>query len=262
MNTKYVIGNWKENPNDLKTAKELIKITENFLNKNGELKVAITHAVPSIFVGFLAEEATRESKVPNIILQNISAYESGSHTGEISATQAKSLGIGMSLVGHSETRLSPENPHGDEDKNVNQKVLNLIKENMWICLCVGEYKRGGGDEYQNTIKQQIENCLQGVADKHLEKIVLAYEPVWAIGKSATRAATNEEIFDTVSFIKDVLKNTYKEKNIGENIKVLYGGSVDEKNAKDILKISCVDGLLIGRASCDPTKWQALLESLK
>lgn len=245
--TKYIIGNWKENPDKIEIAEELINISEKFQNKEteGNFHIAISHAVPALFAGFLMKDENNSGK---IILQDISCFEGGSYTGEISAKQAKNLGILMSIVGHSETRLSPKNPKGDEDTQVNIKIQNLLKENIWACLCIGEFKRKDLD-YKEYIHNQIKNCLKDIP--LTSKILLAYEPIWAIGKDAERAATNEEIVDTISFIKTILPNN----------KVLYGGSVDETNAREILNLEVVDGLLVGRASSDPIKWEKLLSSL-
>lgn len=267
MKTKFVIANWKENPEDLKTAQKLVSISEKFhiaeisqnTNKN---HVAITHAVPNIFVGYLIESAKKQKKKINIILQNISCYEGGSHTGEISATQAKNLGIEMSIVGHSETRLSPNNPKGDEDYQVNLKMKNLFKEGMWACLCIGEFERTDEEEengekmYLKFIENQLAHCLKDIDIESLKKLCIAYEPVWAIGKEAKRAATNEEIIETIGYIKKILEEKYL-----KEVKVLYGGSVDENNAKEILNLENVDGLLVGRASSDPVKWEKLLTNL-
>ena len=241
LKTKFIIGNWKENPEKLEVAKQLLDISLKFQN------LAITHAVPNIFVGFLAD------KKANIILQNISCYEGGSHTGEISALQAKNLGLEMSIVGHSETRLSPQNPKGDEDSQVNLKIKNLFAQNMWALLCIGEFERD--ENFKSYIQTQIENCLKDISN--VEKLMIAYEPVWAIGKDAKRPATNEEIIDTIKFIKDFLNQKFP----GNNVKVLYGGSVDENNAHEITNLEHVDGLLIGRASSDPVKWEKLLGNL-
>jgi triosephosphate isomerase len=240
---KFIIANWKENPQTLDTAKQLIKITQN----NKLYNIEVTHAVPNIFAGILKQE----DKNANVILQNISKFKEGSHTGEISVAQAKNLNIQMSIVGHSETRLSPDNPHGDEDKDVNEKIKNLVSENMWACLCVGEYERSGNFDYKNFILNQIKNCLASLSQNDLQKIVLAYEPIWAIGANAKRAATIEEIVEVINFIKENFPG----------MKVLYGGSVDEKNALEIMSLNCVDGLLVGRASSDPEKWESLLKSL-
>lgn len=241
---KIIIGNWKENPESLEIAEKLIKITNDY---RGELK--IVHAVPSIYAGVLAK------KNDNIILQNISEFEGGSHTGEISVKQMLDCGIKASIVGHSETRLTPANPKGDEDKQVNLKIKNLVKNDCGFILCVGEYEREAQD-YYNFIKLQLENCLTGVEAQEIADNVIAYEPVWAIGKNAKRVATNEEIIEMMKFIKDFVKEKW-----GVEAHVLYGGSVDENNTKEILNLEGVDGLLVGRASSDLEKWEKLLNNV-
>jgi len=247
---KIIIGNWKENPESLEIAKSLIKISND-----SKSEVKIIHAVPSIYAGVLAKENN------NIILQNISEFESGSHTGEISVQQMLDCGIKASIVGHSETRLSPANSKGDEDQQVNLKVQNLIKNDCGFILCVGEYERlepglNGFKDYTDFVKQQLENCLAGVDKQEIADNVIAYEPVWAIGKNAKRAATNEEIIEMMKFIK-----SYIEEKFGVEAHVLYGGSVDENNAKEKLNLEGVDGLLVGRASSDPVKWEKLLKNI-
>jgi phosphoglycerate kinase len=253
MSGKYVIGNWKENPENVEQALELLKITEKYGESLQKQNIFVSHAVPNIFVGFLSKQIP----TPELSLQNISNFTGGSHTGEISASQAKSIGIKLSIVGHSETRLSPTNPHGDEDKDVNQKLKNLFAEGIWATLCVGEYIRD--EKYAEYITKQIQHCLEGIEIKDLDKLCLAYEPIWAIGKNATRVATDDEIVETIGSIKKYLGETYGD--IGKKIVVLYGGSVDENNAKEILNLAPVDGLLVGRASSDKTKWEKLLQNI-
>jgi phosphoglycerate kinase len=245
---KFIVGNWKENPEKLETAQQLLQITENFSKKNEAF--AIGHAIPSIFAGFLKASNPKSE----LFLQNISCFEGGSHTGEISAIEAKNLGFQMSIAGHSETRLSPENPKGDENMQVNTKIKNLLAQNMWVLLCIGEWEREDSD-YKKFVLDQIESCLEGITD--LSKITFAYEPVWAIGKNAKRVATNEEIIEMMEAIKNFLKEKYSM----QQPTVLYGGSVDENNAKEIVNLPLVDGLLIGRASSDPVKWEKLLNNL-
>jgi triosephosphate isomerase len=264
FNQKFIIGNWKQNPESLEIAEKLIDITSNFYKNSNSLPgnpmFFVTHAVPSIFVGFLKSYCEKKSRGLEIILQDISCFEGGSHTGEISATQAKKINIEGSIVGHSETRLSPQNPRGDEDKEINLKIQNLFKDDMFAVLCVGEYSRDGLD-FENYISNQIKNCLAGTSVENFERLRIAYEPVWAIGKDAKRPATNQEIVDTIKFIKDFLIAEYGDSVTTKTIPILYGGSVDENNAKEILELDGVDGLLIGRASSDPVKWEKLLHNL-
>lgn len=261
---KIIIGNWKENPETFEEGVKLIQISEKFENgqddhlfhcienkleiKGSNFKIA--HAVPSIF----AERLYIEAKKTKIILQNISTFETGSHTGEISVKQMINCGIQGSIIGHSETRLSPNNPRGDEDKQVNSKLKILFANDCGAVLCIGEFIRD--KNRKEYIEKQIVNCLNDLKIKDFENLVLAYEPIWAIGKDAKRVATNEEITETINFIKSFVKDKFT-----FEAKVLYGGSVDENNAKEIVNLENVDGLLIGRASSDTVKWKALLENL-
>lgn len=251
MTKKIIIGNWKENPNSIEHVESILEITDN---NSGSIKNAgylVLHAAPSIYAGMFSKERN------DIILQNISHYKGGSHTGEISSEQAKSAGISASIVGHSETRLSPKNPKGDEDFQVNLKIKNLIEQEMFACLCVGEHERS--TTYMEFIKDQIKVALKDIPKDGLEKIIIAYEPIWAIGEGSTRPASKEEIIETITGIKEYLKEEYGQ--AGESIKVLYGGSVDERNVKEIVSLQVVDGALIGRASSDAAKWDLILKTL-
>ncbi len=262
---KIIIANWKENPESLEEGMKLIDISEKFEKQISDVfwfkyenntggawdqDIKIAHAVPAIF----AEKLYIHAKRTKVILQNISEFEGGSHTGEVSVKQMLNCGIQASIVGHSETRLSPNNTKGDEDKEVNLKIKNLLANNCSTLLCVGEYERIG--DYLDFVKLQLDNCLKDVESEDFENIMVAYEPVWAIGKNAKRVATNEEIVEMIKFIKDFIKEKF-----GVATHVLYGGSVDENNAKEILNLEGVDGLLVGRASSDPEKWGKLLENI-
>jgi phosphoglycerate kinase len=252
---KIIIGNWKENPENFDQAKQLLAISKKYKANLEQKNIFLLHAVPTIF----AKDAVAEYGAEGIILQNISQHENGSHTGDISVKQMKSLGINMSLVGHSETRLSPENPHGDEDQNINQKIKRVFANQAYATLCVGEYTRENSHDFLDYIQTQVDSALKqdGKEDLiDLQKIIFAYEPVWAIGKKAKRAASNTEILETISGIKRHLAQKYN-----HQAKVLYGGSVDENNIQEVMNLENTDGALVGRASCDPEKWEKLLQNL-
>lgn len=179
-------------------------------------------------------------------LQNVYAKDFGSYTGEISAYQAKSMGITYTIIGHSERRLY----FNEDDKLINEKVINA-KDHLKIILCVGETE----EERQNKetleiIKKQLLADLLNVQD--LNNIIIAYEPKWAIG--AKQMPSNLEIAKVVNYIKSLIKENYK-----TDIEVLYGGSV---NASDILRleeIACIDGYLVGNSSINYSEFSKIIE---
>lgn len=170
--------------------------------------------------------------------QNVHFENKGAYTGEISPYQLKSLGVNYTLVGHSERRLHFK----ENDILINEKVKGALKNQLKVILCVGETdeERLSNKTY-SVIENQLKNNLQNI---DLEDVTIAYEPVWAIGSGKT--PTNEEINEVVSFIKKKVK---QENAI--DIRVLYGGSVNKENIKDIMSIESVDGVLVGSSSIDP-----------
>ncbi len=179
-------------------------------------------------------------------IQDISMYDLGSHTGEISAKQAKELGVKYSIVGHSERRKYNK----ETDEEINQKILKGLENNLKIILCIGENK----DENKHAVlKKQILLGLNNV--ENFENILIAYEPIWCIGTGVT--PTNEEIETTIDFIQTTIKD-----NFAKNVKVLYGGSVDKDNVQKLKKIKNLSGFLIGKASTDYMQLKTIVTSLK
>ena len=170
--------------------------------------------------------------------QNVHFENKGAYTGEISPYQLKSLGVDYTLVGHSERRLHFK----ENDILINEKVKGALKNQLKVILCVGETdeERLSNKTY-SVIENQLKNNLQNI---DLEDVTIAYEPVWAIGSGKT--PTKDEIDEVVSFIKKKVK---QENAI--DIRVLYGGSVNKENIKDIMSIESVDGVLVGSSSIDP-----------
>ncbi len=261
MIPKRIVANWKQNPDKLETALKLLEISENFatnltLTLGNKFSFLISHSAPSLYAGILIEKKKTEKQLWDIILQDISVFKSGSHTGEISAAQAKNLEIEMSIVGHSETRKNLLNPSGFTNAEVNLKIKNLVDLDMFAVVCIGEETREGVD-YKKVLANQLDECLKDISVEKLEYVRIAYEPIWAIGEKAIRPATLTEIQETLQYIEDYLYTVFPT----VSFMILYGGSVNEKNAKEIVELDTVDGLLIGRASSDPEKWQKLLDNL-
>lgn len=175
----------------------------------------------------------------NVGIQNISRYEDGSHTGQISIKQVASLGINYVIVGHSET-------HNDLEK-IKEKVILCSKYNIIPIICIGEKEKTTIEDTKKILEEQLDSILK---DTKLNKIILAYEPVWMIG-------TNN-IYDTFTLhqIYDFLQNFVKKYQIND-IMILYGGSVNDSNIQGILENT--DGVLIGNASVDINHFLKILE---
>lgn len=185
--------------------------------------------------------------------QNAWFENEGAYTGEVSPAMIQSLGLSYVILGHSERRAG-----GEGDELVNKKVLAAVKAGLTAVLCVGESARDADGAYLKFISEQIKAALHGIHKKDLIKITIAYEPIWAIGKHALHAASVDDALEVSILIKKTLADLYGRD--GSVVSILYGGSVDEKNAWEFLLKSQVDGLLVGRASLDPKVFAEILMS--
>ena len=179
-------------------------------------------------------------------IQDISMYDLGSHTGEISACQTRQLGVTYAIVGHSERRKYNQ----ETNEEINKKIIKGLENNLKVILCVGENQ---GEDKENVIENQLLNALKDV--NNLENLIIAYEPVWCIGTGIT--PTNEQIEATINFIQTIIK-----KKFNSNVKVLYGGSVDKDNINTLKKINNLSGFLIGKASTDYRQLKEIVASLR
>ena len=171
--------------------------------------------------------------------QNISAYEKGAHTGEISALSVKDIGAEYVLIGHSELR------EYENNKTINQKIKSALDNNLKVVLCIGENLESYN---QNKTKEIIKNQIEKALEKINQEIIISYEPVWAIGTGLT--PKEEEIKDIIDYIKNLFNY---------QIKVLYGGSVSEKNINKLKQIKNIDGFLIGSAAINPNNLKKIIE---
>lgn len=244
-----IVANWKMNPVHSKLAKQIfssVKKTANTL-KNTETVVC----PPFVYLENLKSSGHRYV----LGSQDIFWQPEGAFTGNISYLQLKNLGLKYSIVGHSERRTLGEN-----DKEINLKMKASLLGSIVPILCIGEKDRDDKGEYLKYIKNQIEQALNGLPKASMKDVVIAYEPLWAIGKSAKREANSREIFEMVIYIKKVLSDIYDTKSV-PSTKIIYGGSVDDKNIEVLLKDSGVDGFLVGRISLDPKKFSELLKKV-
>ena len=174
-------------------------------------------------------------------IQNISIYEEGNHTGEISVLQASSLGIKYVIVSHSEIN--------DSAFNINQKIKLCLKYNLTPILCIGEKLKT--DDIKNVIINKLDNYLKDITD--INKIIFAYEPEWIIGKNDS--VDIKIVDDIISFIKKFLYQKYKI----SDIMVLYGGSINSYNVKEIINVPYIDGILVGNNSTNIEEFSKIIE---
>ncbi len=247
---KLIVGNWKMNPKSLRDART------NFLSikKEASKFKNIDAAVAAPFV-YLPELAKSVSLGFGLAAQNISSAKEGAFTGEVSAGMIAPMKIRYVIVGHSERRSL-----GETNAIVNKKVELVLANKMTPIICVGETERDTTMWYLSVVKTQIEECLAGIPKSALSRLVIAYEPVWALSSTENRRdATPEDCQEMMIYIRKVLADIFGAV-AAEKVRILYGGSVDEKNAVGFLVGGKADGLLPGRASLTPKKFVAILQT--
>lgn len=236
MRKNIVAGNWKMN-NDLPQTEALIvDLLKQTQTSNAEVMIAPTYV--NLYHAF---DATRNSNI-EVIAQNMHFAENGAYTGEISATMLKSIGVKTVILGHSERRAY----FNETNESLAKKVDAALKNDLRIIFCFGEElsDRKSGNQEQ-VVENQIKSALFHLEASAFKNIILAYEPVWAIGTGET--ASPEQAQDMHKFIRQTLQNKYGE-NTAQDVSILYGGSVKPANAKEIFSKPDVDGGLIGGAS--------------
>ena len=250
---KIVIGNWKMNPVSEKLAEKLfISVAKSV---SGIKKTEIVVCPPVLYLGKLK----KHSRKIGLGAQNIFYGDAGAYTGEISAEMVYSVGGKYVILGHSERRAL-----GESNEIINKKIKSALSVGLVPILCVGEKERGENHEYFNLVKIQIEDCLDGVKKDLLSKIIIAYEPIWAISTTPDhREATGDDFYEMNVFIRKILSDKFGAKN--KMPKIIYGGSVNPKNAYEFLKEKNSDGVLVGNASLNVKKFEDITniaESIK
>lgn len=178
--------------------------------------------------------------------QNVSSFEEGAYTGEVAASQLKSYNVKYALVGHSERRAYEQETYAD----INHKIKELLESNIIPILCVGETKKEKDNNLlEEVLEKQITSALEGLSNEERGKVIIAYEPRWAIGSGTT--PTTEEIEEVISIIK----------RLDTNCKILYGGSANESNIDELRKINSLDGYLLGSLSLKVENLKNFLEKL-
>ena len=249
MRKKIVVGNWKMNNSKIETV-ELIESLKH-ISFSTDVRVMIA---PSFTHLDQAVELIQSERI-EVIAQNMNAAESGAFTGEISAKMLQSIGVNKVILGHSERRAY----FNESDLTLKQKVETALNHDMEIIFCFGEEldDRKSGNHFK-VIQIQLETVLFNLNTYQWSNIILAYEPVWAIGTGET--ASPQQAQEMHSFIRNLISQKYDQELAGD-ISILYGGSVKPINASAIFSQDDVDGGLIGGAALNAADFKAIIQSI-
>lgn len=245
-----IVANWKAYVPEVSRAKKLFALAKRLATSS---KVTIVLAPSAPFLGLLA--AGNRSKVA-FAAQDISSRTDGAMTGESVAAVFASAGATYTILGHSERRAL-----GESDALIAEKVQRALAQGLTPILCVGEKERDASAEYLSGLRAQIGTALALLTPKERLGVIIAYEPVWAIGKSAAEAISATDLTEMVLYIRKVL-GEYVPHKAPSRIPVLYGGSVDPVNVRELAAAAQVDGFLVGRASVDPVSFAGLVKALR
>ncbi|MBQ9071651.1 MAG: triose-phosphate isomerase [Bacilli bacterium] len=236
MENKLIVGNIKMN----------MKFGEiyNYLNYFKDIKSKNVVICPSyIYIPYFLNYGF------DVGSQNVCSSEDGGYTGEISAKQLSSIGVNYTIVGHSERRIKLK----ESNLDINKKIKSSLKANLKVILCIGETKEELDLLKKDIVlKRQIRDALINIDD--ISDIIIAYEPVWSIGTN--KIPQKQEIISTITYIKSLVYKMYK-----KDIKVLYGGSINEKNINDLKSVKEIDGFLIGSASINPIQFTQIINKV-
>ena len=250
MRRRIIAGNWKMH-NNLSESQNLVTKLVNGLNdQNINREVIICPPFTSLTeVSNLLSGTKIELGAQNMHFENKGAF-----TGEISADMLKSIGCKYVILGHSERR----NIFGETDELINRKIKRALISELTPIFCMGETLEQREDGITNdVIKKQISEGMKGLSEEDVNKIIIAYEPIWAIGTGKT--ATPDQAQEVHKFIRSLLRENFSE-NSSQNIPVLYGGSVKPDNAEDLLAKEDIDGVLVGGACLDVDSFISIINA--
>lgn len=229
---KIIIANWKMYPTKLSDAK---KIADGIRKLTSKFKCELVICPPNPFLSVIGGKRGA---------QDVYFEREGAFTGGVSAAQLKSVGVSYVIVGHSERRAM-----GETSETVAKKAAAALKAGLYPIICIGERERHHEGEHWQVISRELHASLSQVPKSMIKNCVIAYEPIWAIGKGAI-AMKSEEIGESAIFIRKIIAEMFGVKN-SEKTRVVYGGSVDGKNAGEIASAAGVSGFLVGRQSLVP-----------
>lgn len=243
-----IVSNWKAYVERVDKAKALLAAAKRAAGKGGH-ELVLAPPAP-----YLALIAAGRSKV-RFASQDVSLVTAGAHTGEMTAAAVAGAGASYAIIGHSERRAA-----GETDADVLEKVRHALANKLTPVVCVGERERDVDAKYLKFIREQVASVFAPLSPKERLSIVIAYEPIWAIGKSASEAITTTDLAELILYIRKVLGDYIPGKG-NQKVRILYGGSVEPGNIRMLAAGSGVDGFLIGHASVDVPTYTALVKAI-
>lgn len=246
--TPLVIGNWKMNPNTLSKAEMLAKDIKKALgNKDSVAHVAV--AAPFVYSSTVGKILAK-SRI-TLAAQDVSHEIEGARTGEISIEMLKDLRMTHVIAGHSERRAQ-----GESNEEVSKNTFRILKSGLTAVVCVGEKTRDSQGDYFGVIEAQLRVVLKEVPASAVARLVIAYEPVWAIGTG--KHASAEDVQEMKLFIQKIIADTHGRKAVAK-VRVLYGGSVTKDNAQELLETGRADGFLVGGSSLKALEFASIIK---
>jgi len=269
MTKKLIVSNWKNHPDSLSEAEQILDSVDEYLGSLNEKELSLIFCPPFVFT----EEVGKILKTSHLVhqaelgAQDISMDDSAALTGEVSGSMLRKLGAKYVIVGHSERRWKL----GESDEVVNKKLKAVLRNEMVPIVCVGERTRD--EDFKDFLKEQTLNTFAGLSSDEVARCVVAYEPVWAISRPAADIAlgvepqgpvpilnpdTPKSALESISLIRETLITNYQ---LPITNKFLYGGSVTSRNAREFLGSEGVDGVLVGGASVNKEEFVKILATV-
>lgn len=243
-----LVGNWKMNPETRTQAREIVKSLCTAAAKHPEVTIVV--APPAVFLS----ELTLKLRGPlRLGVQTVHEKPKGAYTGSISLPMCAEFGVTYAILGHSERRRT-----GETDQIVAGSIVACLQKKVTPIICVGETERDTQANFYPFVEKQLEASLAGVSKTRIKDVVIAYEPVWSIGTGAT--PTLEEVEEMRLYIYKVIAALYSGKSAAR-VRIIYGGSVSEKNAGQLYQGTGIAGFLVGGASLNPAEFKSIINAV-
>lgn len=251
MGKKLIIANWKMNPSSEREAERMLRAAAASAQRHRHIRIVVAPPFP-----YLSCARRQHSRAAiQLAAQDVFWEEGGAYTGEVSPTMLKKLGVSHVILGHSERR-----EHlGETNTMINRKVRAVLKAGLSVILCVGEKERSpDGNIFSDFVKTELIEGLVGVGRNMLPGLIIAYEPIWAVG-AGKKADSPDNFFAMTIFIRRTLLDVMGSRAVNA-LPIIYGGSVTAKNAAGFFAAEGASGVLVGRASLDAKEFAAIIEA--